>query len=117
MKAPPTTVEGVFDRRVVLAGTRSAHEAPVLIVRDDLGEEVVVRVHVVGDESFTEETLTGLIGKRATVGPGKWRNRVLRVTADQIAVVATTTSAETAPPETSEPTDATAATETPGRST
>lgn len=79
MTTEPTTLEGLFERRVVLEGSRSERPVPVLVVTDEGGAERVVRVHVIGDESYSEAALDAWVGKRVRVGPGMWRNRVLRV--------------------------------------
>ena len=87
MKMEPTELEGVFERRIVLSGTRSEREVPVLVMADNTGSERVVRVHVIGDESYTEEALAPLVSKLVKVGPGNWRNGVLRVTADCVSII------------------------------
>ena len=79
--------EGTIERRKVLAGTRSEREAPVLVTTGDDGAERVVRVHIVGDESFVDAALDAYVGKRVRVGPGEWRNRVLRVEASAIELL------------------------------
>ena len=83
----PTSFDGTFQRRPILDTTRSERQVPVLVVIADDGTEEVVRVHVVGDESYEEKALEPFVGRNVRVGPGTWRNRVLRVSSDAVVLV------------------------------
>ncbi len=79
-------IEGVIELRRVLVGTRSEHEAPVLVTRSESGDELVTRVHVLEDPPFEEPTLSRLVGARVRAA-GTWRNGVLRVRPEDLVVV------------------------------
>lgn len=81
-------VEGRVERRTVLDGSRSAREAFVLVTRGADGVEDVLRVHVVGDESFDESALAPFAGCQVSISGGRLRNRVLRVSMEMISLKA-----------------------------
>lgn len=78
----PDSLEGTVARYLLLEGTRSEHEAPVVVLDDG----TAVRVHVVGDNPMEQGTLVNLLGKRVSVS-GTWRNGVLRVEAPSLTVL------------------------------
>ncbi len=68
------TVTGRVEEATVQAGSKSEHVAPVVFESPD----AAVRVYVIGDNPFDDESLRELLGVRVRL-TGTWRNGVVRV--------------------------------------
>jgi hypothetical protein len=74
-------LSGTLAWKRVLAGSRSEHDAPVLVGDDGRS----YRLLLVGENPFEQPTLRELVGRRLRVR-GVWRNGVVRVTPEELTV-------------------------------